>query len=118
MDEIKAVAISLLKSYLPNCKHAILSKEDKKLTFKLDIKRRLCSHLKRDELLDAVTPVVTGGLGEEMPGYKFSVNLTDPDFSIRIETCKTLCGISILPREGWYNNFNLSELTQPKAEDE
>ena len=41
---------------------------------------------------------------------KFSVNLTDPDFAIRIEVCKTLCGISILPREEWYKNFNLAEL--------
>ena len=47
------------------------------------------------------------------PKCKFEVNLTDPDFSIRIETCKTLCGVSILPRNDWYKKFNLAELTSP-----
>ena len=48
-----------------------------------------------------------------LPKCKFEVNLTDPDFSIRIETCKTLCGVSILPRNDWYKKFNLAELTSP-----
>jgi len=47
------------------------------------------------------------------PKCKFEVNLTDPDFSIRIETCKTLCGVSILARNDWYKKFNLAELTSP-----
>jgi tRNA(Ser,Leu) C12 N-acetylase TAN1 len=111
VEEIKAVSISLLKRCLPKIQ-AILPEECKKVTFKLEIKRRLCTHLTREQVIDAVTPVVLGGL-EEMPGHKFSVNLSDPDFSIRIETCRTLCGISILPREGWYKNFNLAELNNP-----
>jgi len=111
VDEIKAVSISLLKQCLPKFE-AILSKTGKEVTFKLEIKRRLCSHLTREQVIESVTPVVMGGL-EEMPGYKFSVNLSDPDFSIRIETCKSLCGVSILPREAWYKNFNLAELTHP-----
>ncbi len=64
-------------------------------------------------MIDAVTPVVLGGL--EIPGHLFSVNLSDPDFSIRIETCKTLCGISILPRDDWSKNFNLAELKNPSS---
>ncbi|KAL7532987.1 hypothetical protein ACHAXR_007177 [Thalassiosira sp. AJA248-18] len=56
--------------------------------------------------------MVLGGL-DFMPGYKFSVNLGNPDFSIRIETCKSLGGVSILPRESWHKNFNLAELTNP-----
>lgn len=54
-----------------------------------------------------------GGLLVLPPKCKFEVNLTDPDFSIRIETCKTLCGVSILPRNDWYKKFNLAELTSP-----
>mmetsp|Transcript_35832 Transcript_35832/g.75456 ORF Transcript_35832/g.75456 Transcript_35832/m.75456 type:complete len:116 (+) Transcript_35832:1006-1353(+) len=94
---------------------SIVSKTDKAVTFKLEIKRRLCSHLTQDQVIEAVAPMVLGGL-EGMPGYKFSVNLSDPDFSIRIETCKSLCGISILPREKWYRNFNLAELTNPSSD--
>jgi tRNA(Ser,Leu) C12 N-acetylase TAN1 len=90
------------------------------VSFKLDIKRRLCSHLKRDEVIESVTPLVLKGL-KEMPGFNISVakvNLSDPDFAIRIETCKALCGISILPREAWYKNFNLAELNNPSSENE
>ena len=108
MEEIKAVSTSLLKQHLPKFQ-AILSKDTKEITFKLEVKRRLCSHLTRDEIIQAVTPSIYGGL-DELPGYTFKVNLSDPDFSIRIDTCKSLCGITILQREGWYKNFNLSEL--------
>ena len=109
VEEVKAVSTSLLKQILPNTP-ALLAMKDREISFKVDIKRRLCSHMKRDELIEAITPVVLGGL-EEMPGYNFRVNLTDPDFSIRIETCKSLCGVSVLPREEWHKNFNLSVLT-------
>ena len=115
MEEIKAVSTSLLKRSLPTCK-AIRDKDDKKLTFKLEIKKRLCSHLKQEQIINAVAPVVAEGLEEILPGYKFSVNLSDPDFSVRIETCRSLCGISILPRESWYKNFNLAEITNPSTD--
>lgn len=46
---------------------------------------------------------------------KYAVNLSDPDFSIRIEVCKTYCGISILPRQKGYKNFNLAELCAPPS---
>lgn len=114
VEEIQAVSTVLLKRLVPTFP-AILSKEVKELTFAVDIKRRLCSHLKRDEVISAITSVVYGGL-EELPGHTFSVNLSDPDFSIRIETVKSLCGISILPREAWYKNFNMAELANPSSE--
>ena len=114
MEEIQAVSTVLLKRLVPTFP-AILSKEVKELTFAVDIKRRLCSHLKRDEVISAITSVVYGGL-EKLPGHTFSVNLSDPDFSIRIETVKSLCGISILPREAWYKNFNMAELANPSSE--
>lgn len=92
------------------------------------MKRRLCSHLTRDQVIDAITPIVLGcsdTSGEEEEegevdgtrkknGKTFSVNLSDPDFAIRIEIVKTLCGISILPREQWYKNFNIAELIDSK----
>ena len=45
----------------------------------------------------------------------YRINLTDPDFAIRIEVCKTFCGVSILPRQKWYKNFNLAELVDPST---
>eukprot|EP00571_Detonula_confervacea_P014809 CAMPEP_0172300950 /NCGR_PEP_ID=MMETSP1058-20130122/2944_1 /TAXON_ID=83371 /ORGANISM="Detonula confervacea, Strain CCMP 353" /LENGTH=433 /DNA_ID=CAMNT_0013010911 /DNA_START=30 /DNA_END=1331 /DNA_ORIENTATION=+ len=115
VDEVKAVSISLLKQCLPSF-HDILAKDGKDITFKVEIKRRLCSHMTREQVIEAITPVVLGGL-EEMPGYKFSVNLSDPDFSIRIETCKSLCGVSILPRADWHRNFNLAEVVNPTLDE-
>ncbi|KAL7436560.1 hypothetical protein ACHAXH_002972, partial [Discostella pseudostelligera] len=70
-----------------------------------------CTHLTRDGIIEAVTPLLLdAGAGCKA---SFSVNLTDPDFSIRIETCKALVGVSILPREDWYGNFNLAEINDP-----
>jgi len=111
VEEIKAVSTLLLKRFLPKFQ-TILSKGSKEITFKLEIKRRLCAHLKSMQVIEAITPLVLGGV-EEVPGYTFKVNLSNPDFSVRIEMCKGLCGISILPREDWYKNFNLAELINP-----
>lgn len=92
------------------------------ISFKIDIKRRLCSHLTRDQVIEAITPILLGSDNnkeedaEKKYGCKFSVKLTDPDFAIRIEVIKTLCGISILPRQEWYRNFNLAELIDAKED--
>jgi len=51
-------------------------------------------------------------------GQTYAVNLTDPDFAIRIEVCRTFCGISVLPREEWYRNFNLAELVGGADDDD
>ena len=115
---------SLLQTYLPS----IIQKYKPAdaagtISFKIDIKRRLCSHLTRDQVIEAITPILLvsdNNKEEEDPekkyGCKFSVKLTDPDFAIRIEVIKTLCGISILPRQEWYRNFNLAELIDAKEE--
>ena len=114
---------SLFQTYLPS----IIQKYKPAdaagtISFKIDIKRRLCSHLTRDQVIEAITPILLGSDNnkEEDPekkyGCKFSVKLTDPDFAIRIEVIKTLCGISILPRQEWYRNFNLAELIDAKED--
>ena len=116
---------SLLQTYLPTIiqkyKAADAADAAATISFKIDIKRRLCSHLTRDQVIEAITPILLGSdssTEEEDPekkyGCKFSVNLSNPDFAIRIEIIKTLCGISILPREEWYKNFNVAELIDAK----
>ena len=122
MDEINLVIKSLLQTYLP----PIIQKYKPAdaagtISFKIDIKRRLCSHLTRDQVIESITPILLGsesdkeeGDPEKKFGCKFSVKLSDPDFAIRIEVIKTLCGISILPRQEWYKNFNVAELIDAK----
>ena len=121
MDEINLVIKSLLQTYLP----PIIQKYKPAgtISFKIDIKRRLCSHLTRDQVIESITPIILGSEDdkeEEGPekkfGCKFSVKLSDPDFAIRIEVIKTLCGISILPRQEWYKNFNVAELIDAKED--
>ncbi|EJK56648.1 hypothetical protein THAOC_23427, partial [Thalassiosira oceanica] len=71
-----------------------------------------CEHIKTSDILDAVAPLLLEGLvGVQR---QFKVQLADPDFTIRIETSKSLCGVSVLPRAGWHKNFNLK--TQSKDE--
>jgi len=122
IDEITLVIKSLLQTYLPPIIQEYKPADAAgTITFKIDIKRRLCSHLTRDQVIEAITPILLGSDSkEEDPeqkyGCKFSVKLSDPDFAIRIEVIKTLCGISILPRQEWYRNFNVAELIDAKED--
>jgi len=135
IEEIKLVTKSLLNRYLHSTPIAIFpnAKNNQTATFKIDFKRRNCSHLTRNKVIDAVTPMVLSEMTDtdehdvdegkdkldrkdDGMRQKIAVNLTDPDFSIRIETCKTLCGISVLPRETWYKKFNLAELRETSSE--
>ena len=96
VEEIKEVALALLDRFLPQMEFPA---EKKVVTFKLEIKRRLCEHIKTSDILDAVAPLLLDGLvGVQR---QFKVQLADPDFSIRIETSKSLCGVSVLPRASW-----------------
>lgn len=121
IDEIKPVTKALLQRYLLDDQSTTTLKGNDTAitTFKVDFKRRNCSHLSTNTVIEAITPMLMEDHSNNdndngnvliAKDQKFSVNLTDPDFAIRIEVCKTLCGISILPREEWYKNFNLAEL--------
>ena len=98
------------------------TKRNDTITFKIDFKKRNCSHLSRDQIFEALVPLVMGETAENdsrnAPKQKYAVNLNDPDFAIRIEVCKTFCGVSILPRQKWYKNFNLAELIDPSMKSE
>ena len=75
-------------------------------TFAIHEKRRFCSHLKREPLITAVGNMV-GTITKENP---WTVDLTNPDFTIWIEICKTLAGVSILPAKHLHpRNFNMVE---------
>lgn len=120
LNEIKAVTKALLDNFLSSS-DLLSTKLNGSIAFKVDFKRRNCSHLTRDQIFEALVPLVMGETNNTTPQnnkgskQKYAVNLKDPDFSIRIEVCKTFCGISILPRQKWYKNFNLAELCDPSS---
>ena len=116
MEEIQAVSAALLRRVLPTLPVVAAKNVKEKLTFKVDVKRRLCSHLTRDDVIGAVTPALVpdGGRAGLLLGRTFSVDLSAPDFCVRIEVVKSLCGISVLP--GGDDDFNIAKLTTPSSE--
>ncbi|GKY91651.1 hypothetical protein MPSEU_000137000 [Mayamaea pseudoterrestris] len=83
-----------------------VSAQDSKHTFAISTKRRCCEHLKSQEVIQAIG----GQVAKLRPNW--TVNLRQPDFTVIVETCKTLVGISILPSSylSVVRNFNLAEL--------
>jgi tRNA acetyltransferase TAN1 len=91
VDEIRATAQALMKKFFPpNTK-----------TFAIAAKRRNNGNLKRDQIIDTVAGLVL----DSNPDCK--VNLENPEVTIVVEVCKTLCGISIVPSCDKFKNFNL-----------
>jgi tRNA(Ser,Leu) C12 N-acetylase TAN1 len=75
-------------------------------SFAIQEKRRFCSQLKREPLITAVGDVV-GAITKDNP---WNVNLSTPDYTIWIEVCKTIAGISIIPAIHMQpRNFNMVE---------
>ena len=75
-------------------------KQDDIITFAIQVKRRICSHLKSRNVIELVA--------KEAP-KKWKVNLSNPRFTVLVEICKTLCGMSIVEDIHEYGNFNLVE---------
>lgn len=74
--------------------------QDDVITFAIQVKRRICSHLKSKNVIELVA--------KEAP-IKWKVNLSHPRFTVVVEICKTLCGMSIVEHLHEYGNFNLLE---------
>ena len=71
----------------------------------VQFKRRNCDNVKRDEIIQAVASQV-------VETTQWKVDLTDPDYTVWIEVCKTLCGISVVPRKylAMAPKFNIAAL--------
>jgi len=85
-------------------------------TFAIQTKIRICGHLKRDQIIEAVVKVVAA----IAPTWK--VNLSEPDYTITVEVCKNIAGISVLPGKTVLKTstrkFNLAELRTQVAQSE
>jgi tRNA acetyltransferase TAN1 len=127
LDEIKANVRELIRTYLlpigiqqhVKQKESNCSTDDTIPTFKIEFRRRNCSHIRREEVVEATAGMIQMLTDEywskhDMEGIQhdsreslFRVDLTDPQYTILIEICRTLCGMSIVENAKSYRNFNL-----------
>lgn len=95
-----------------------LSKQSKQqptttTTFAIQEKRRFCGHLTHDQIIDAVASVVSKATVD----HPWKVNLNQPDYTIWIDICKTVAGVSIIPASQLHpKNFNVAERKDAVAE--
>jgi tRNA acetyltransferase TAN1 len=80
------------------------------ISFCVQVKRRNCGHVTRDQIIDTVGGVVEQATKED----PWKVNLRQPDYTVWIEICKTLTGVSIFPSsvQNMSRNFNLAEIRE------
>lgn len=101
VEEIRLTAKALIQKYLQNKPPS---------TFAVRVKRRNCCTATRDEIITAVAGQVI-----EMEGCaknEWKVNLKSPEYTILVEVCQTLCGITIVKECAAYRNFNLLEIRE------
>ena len=110
LEEIRHAVESLVTATLAessSCAPSSGSGNDPKkkttTTFAIQLKRRICG-LQRERIIEAVGQQVA----ETAP---WTVNLSAPDFTVIIEICKSVAGVSVVPTSALpMKNFNLAEL--------
>jgi tRNA acetyltransferase TAN1 len=106
LEDIQNIVDALVKPIIDAAKDAPC----KSTTFAIIAKRRLCDHLNRDQIIEAVGKTVA----ETATLWK--VNLSEPDYRIIIEVCKNIAGASIIAtNEEPLKNFNVAELREKLA---
>jgi len=113
--EIENVVKHLIKKVLPPLKLDVDNESElktslnasAKTTFAIAFKKRNCSHILRDQVISTV-----GLLFNET---QFKVDLSEPEYTVIIEVCKTLCFLSIIKDIKQYTNFNLMTLRENEA---
>ena len=103
LEEIGLTAKALVQKYL---------KGSPPSTFAVNVKRRNCSTVTRDEIIDVVAGAMMDVEGNK---NEWKVNLSIPSYTILVEICKTLCGMTIVKNAGAsikYRNFNLLEIRE------
>lgn len=81
-------------------------------TFSIQPKRRNCSILNSKEIIECVADQVVQTTSTSPMSKPWKVDLRQPDFTIQVEICKTLCGVSIFSKSylSFVRNFNLAEI--------
>ena len=107
LEEIEACAKPLVEHFIfenVGNNSSQNSKTSTVTTFNVSVKVRNCSNLKRMDIVDVIAKMF------EPPRYK--VDLSNPDFSVVVEICKTICGISVVEKPKLLRNFNVQEIRQ------
>jgi tRNA(Ser,Leu) C12 N-acetylase TAN1 len=106
IEDIKNIIGTLVRSIIDATKDVSTVKR----TFAIIAKRRLCDHLSRDRIIEAVGKTVSETAAE------WKVDLNKPDYRIIIEVCKNIAGASIVvAKEEPLKNFNVAELREKLA---
>jgi tRNA acetyltransferase TAN1 len=100
-EELQLTSKALLDKYLPRTTK----------TFAVAARKRNCGNLKTNQIIETVATLVF----ESIPECK--VKLENPDVTIVVEVCKTLCGVSVVPRCDEFRNFNLVMAREENKED-
>ena len=90
-EELRLTSDELIKRFFPPTAK----------TFAITVKRRLCNTMTSNTIIEAVATNVMNFV----PTCK--VQLDDPQVTIIVEICKTVCGISVIQNIKEYHNFNL-----------
>ena len=136
MEEIEVNVRELIKSFLlpRGIDHAHQREHDKNIaddkgddnlpSFKIEFKHRNCTHIRRDLVVESIAGIIQdltkeywnnvckdGASSEETMEEKkkelFRVDLTNPQYTIIIEICRTLCGMSVVSSATSFKKFNL-----------
>jgi tRNA(Ser,Leu) C12 N-acetylase TAN1 len=91
VEELRSTSQALIKKYLPPATK----------TFAISAKRRMCDNITRGQIIDTVAQLVL----DEIPECK--VQLENPEVTVVVEICKTMCGVSVVQRCEEFRNFNL-----------
>lgn len=122
--EIKCVAQALIDTYLLP---SISSKEEEeegatgasndtpKKSFSISFRKRNCNHLSRDDVISTVADLLLLKDGETTT-TNFEVNLSEPDYTIVIEVCRTLCCMAVVKGIKQYKNFNLMTIRDEQSQ--
>lgn len=92
-------------------------------SFKIDLKKRHCNHIRRDTIIDMIAKNIeaeTSKFWEDHSELRskltqdenkcpdlFKVDLSNAKHTIIIEICRTLCGMAVVENAKEYRNFNL-----------
>jgi tRNA acetyltransferase TAN1 len=102
IEEIRATTQALIAKYLPPTTKS----------FAIATKRRICENVRREQIIDTIAKLVV----ESNPNCK--VDLENPEMTIVVEVCKTLCGISIIRQCHEFHNFNVETIRENAREQE
>lgn len=103
-EELEIASRSLIQNYFPPTT----------ASFAISVKRRFCpAVLPKPLIIDLLAKAVIA----KVP--KCKVNLDDPECTVVVEICKTMCGLSVIPNcPRDFKNFNLAEAREKHAQQE